>query len=347
MGLTRDNHFVPQIYLRNFATASGEVHEYRILVPHARARVWKAVNVTGTGYEQHLYTRIVRGKEVDDIEQWLNRDFESPAKEPFQKVIADKELTHDDWEILIRFLASQTVRTPAFLVKNLPRWNRMTQETLDGTFKEVEVPLRQAKASGLRVADAPAPPISEVAALFKEYVPMRVDRKDLPEKKEVQFSGNVVVGRGLWFFAMKLMLTRTLKVLQKHKWTILEAPTGLRWFTSDDPVIRLNFKSESNYDFDGGWGRTGGNILFPLSPRHLMFTQIGASSKMREVPSRYHARLFRRMIAEHAHRKIYSLEEDEKIPQLKPRVVDDKAFRNERLLWRTWYEDQSRAERSL
>ena len=42
---------------------------------------------------KNLYTRIVRGGEADDIEQWLNREFESPAKEPFQKVLADKELT--------------------------------------------------------------------------------------------------------------------------------------------------------------------------------------------------------------------------------------------------------------
>ena len=61
---------------------------------------------------------IVRGEEADDIEQWLNREFESPAKEPFQKVLADKELTGGDWEILVRFLASQIVRTPAFLIKS-------------------------------------------------------------------------------------------------------------------------------------------------------------------------------------------------------------------------------------
>ena len=78
-----------------------------------------------------------------------------------------------------------------------------------------------------------------------------------------------------------------------------------------------------------------------------MFTEIGASSYSRKVPSRYYARLYRRMIAEHAHRKIYSLGKDEKIPQLKPRVVDAKAFQNERFLWEAWYEDQSRAEQSL
>src|ERR1700733_11824547 len=117
MALTRDNHFVPQFYLKNFSTASGEVREYRTLVSHSSVPVWKPVNTAGTGYEKNLYTRIVRGEETDDIEQWLNREFESPAKEPFEKVLAARELTQGDWRLLVRFLASQIVRTPAFLVK--------------------------------------------------------------------------------------------------------------------------------------------------------------------------------------------------------------------------------------
>jgi hypothetical protein len=142
-------------------------------------------------------------------------------------------------------------------------------------------------------------------------------------------------------------LTDTLKVLHKHKWTILEAPARLSWFTSDDPVICLNFRSESDYDFNGGWIRDRAYVLFPLSLLHLMFTEIGANSYPRPVPSRYHARLFRRMIAEHAHRSIYSLSEDGKVPQYKPRVEDILAYQTERKNWAFWYENQSRAEQTL
>jgi hypothetical protein len=330
---------VPQFYLKSFSTASGEVREYRVLVSHSDVPVWKPVNVAGTGYERNLYTRIVRGEEADDIEQWLNREFESPANEPFQKVLADKELTQGDWEILVRFLASQIVRTPAFLIKNLPLWNKMAPVVLDQALKDVEARLREAKESGQKIVEDDAP--------HTEYFPLKTDRKDLPDEKKVQFTTKLVVGRGLWFYTMKHTLTNTLKVLHKHKWAILEAPVRLGWFTSDDPVVCLNFRSESDYDFNGGWNRARANILFPLSPRHLMFTEIGANLYPRQIPSRYHARLFRRMIAEHAHRRIYSLSEDGKIPQLKPRVVDAKAFMNERALWAAWYEDQSRAEQAL
>lgn len=339
MALTRDNHFVPQLYLKNFATASGEVREYRVLVSHSNVPMWKPVNVAGTGYEKNLYTRIVRGEEADDIEQWLGREFESPAKEPLEKVLADKALTDGDWRILVRFLASQIVRTPAFLINNLPRWNQMAPRVLDQTLKDVEARLHDAKASGQEIIHEPTP--------HTEYFPMQVDRKDLPEEKKVQFTTRLVIGRGIWFYTMKHTLTETLKVLHRHKWAILEAPVGLDWFTSDDPVVCLNFRSESDYDFNGGWNRQHANILFPLSPRHLMITEIGAGPYPRKVPSRYYARLFRRMIAEHSHRRIYALAEDSKIPQLKPRIINAVAFQNERALWEAWYEDQSKAEQSL
>jgi hypothetical protein len=341
MPLTRDNHYVPQLYLRNFASERGEVCAYRILVSHSTIPAWRPVNIAGTGYEKNLYTRIVRGEETDDMEQWLNREFESPAKESLQKVIEDKKLLESDWKILVRFLASQIVRTPAFLVKNLPLWNQMTPGVLDRSLKNVEEQLRDAKTSGRRVV------LDDDDVSHTEYFPLRVERKDLPEEKMVQFTAKVAVGRGLWFYTMKHTLTKTLQVLHKHKWTILEAPSGLRWFTSDDPAVCLNFRSDSDYDFNGGWDRRGANIFLPLSPRHLMFTEIGASLYPRRVPSRYHARLFRRMVAEHAHRQIYSYAEDSKVPQLRPRTIDATAFQSERRLWEAWYEDQSRTEQSL
>jgi hypothetical protein len=176
---------------------------------------------------------------------------------------------------------------------------------------------------------------------------MKVERKDLPGENKVQLTTKVVVGRALWFYSMKHLLTKTLNVLQTHRWNILEAPDRLPWFTSDDPVICLNFRSESDYDFNGGWNRAGGNILFPLSPRHLMFTEISANTYPRRLPSRNHAQLFRKIIAEHAHRRIYASIREEKIPQLKPRLVNAEAYRTERALWEAWYEDQSRAEQAL
>lgn len=153
----------------------------------------------------------------------------------------------------------------------------MAPKVLDQTLKDVQNRLRLAKETGQKI-------ITDDPARHTEYFPMRIERKELPEERTVQFTTRVVVGRGLWFWTMKHLLTSTLKILPKHKWSILEAPNGLPWFTSDDPAICLNFRSESDYDLGGGWNRTAGNILFPLSSRHLMFTEIGADFYPGEFP---------------------------------------------------------------
>ena len=68
---------------------------------------------------------MVAGRESDDIEKWLNREFETPAEEALRKVTSDRRLTPDDWKRLIRFLAAQDVRTPAHLIEDLQRWDKL------------------------------------------------------------------------------------------------------------------------------------------------------------------------------------------------------------------------------
>ncbi len=118
MSITHDNHYVPRLYLKHFST-KGIIHMYRILVSRGEVPLWKRVHIGGVGYHINLYTRAVLGRESDEIEKWLNRDFETPAEEAIEKVINDRRLSPADWEILARFVASQIVRTPAFLIENL------------------------------------------------------------------------------------------------------------------------------------------------------------------------------------------------------------------------------------
>jgi hypothetical protein len=53
------------------------------------------------------------------------------------------------------------------------------------------------------------------------------------------------------------------------------------------------------------------------------------------------------MIAEHAHRYIFSPYKDPAVPQYRPRVVDADVVKNEQEEWRRWHEEQSAAEREL
>ena len=138
------------------------------------------------------------------------------------------------------------------------------------------------------------------------------------------------------------------KSLARSKWSILSPPEGLEWFTSDDPVVRLNYYGENRYDFKGGWGNPGTEIFLPLSPRHLLYTKVGFPRPTRgTVVKRAEAEMFRHFIAEHAHRYIFSKLADADIPKLRPRTIDAAALRDESEQWSRWHEEQTRAKREL
>jgi len=104
---------------------------------------------------RETYTRgLCAGEEADDIEQWLNREFESPAKGTISKSTRRQRSHAKRLGILIRFLASQIVRTPAVSYKepaNLEsdwhRWYWIRRR------KTLKARLRKAKESGHKIVD--------------------------------------------------------------------------------------------------------------------------------------------------------------------------------------------------
>jgi hypothetical protein len=291
-------------------------------------------------YHKHLYTRIISGVESDEIERWFDREFEAPAEDALRKATAGLQLTKFDWYNLIRFLAAQDVRTPARLMESLSRSNETVPATLQECVEGAVRKLEEARRLGKPIAQAKFP--------NSEILPIRVTTEVKPRQEFGTIKAETIVGRSSWLFSIKHLLSQTANVLQSHKWTILKPPDGMSWFTSDNPVIRLNYYSDQKYNFDGGWGSVGTEILLPLDPQHLLYAQIGQRPPDRgSVVSHTHAEFIRRVIAEHAHRYIFSSSEDVEIPRLRPRTVSADMVRDEKEQWRRWHEEQSRAEREL
>ena len=72
----RDNHFVPCVYLKGWAGPDGKIATYRVLVPHEKFPTWRRYSPSALAYHSHLYTQTTSGIEKDDIETWLDQDFE-------------------------------------------------------------------------------------------------------------------------------------------------------------------------------------------------------------------------------------------------------------------------------
>lgn len=334
------NHYVPRLYLKRWASTGALVWAYRILVRHSKIPLWKERPISAVAYREHLYTRIAAGRLTDDVERWLDREFETPAEDSIQKAISGARLTSEDWRRLVRFLAAQDVRTPARLAEHLERWSetlpRLITETLQDSVRRLELSEEKNEA------------IAPTTNLDSDYFPFRVTIQENPEGDGGIVKGETIAGRGMWLFSIRHVLTRTIRTLYQHRWTILVSPDELTWFTSDDPVVRLNLYAPGKYDFKGGWGNPGTDIFLPLGPRHLLFTNVGKRPPPRgAVLSRPKAEMIRRFIAEHAHRTIYSDAPDPDVPTLRPRTIDADAVKQEAEQWKRWHLEQTTAEREL
>ena len=295
-----NNHYVPQLYLKRWVDSENEVCIYKTLVSHENENLWRKQSTAAIAYQRHLYTQLVSGHETDGLENWLDKNYESPAEEALSKAINDERLSRYDWYLLIRFLACQDVRTPARLLEHLARQNRIQENIIQESLERLKHDIE----SGL----LPTFDDSQNSDELDKLLPLKVITEDDPNDKEMaRLKVKSYIGRATWIYSLKYLLKNTEKVLHNHKWSIIKPARGYSWPTSDNPVIKLNFRDENNYDFGGGWGRDKGNIFFPISPQHAMFVQIGDRPILKGTRlSETLTKQVKKMIVEHAHRCKYS-----------------------------------------
>jgi hypothetical protein len=340
--IKRDNHYVPHSYLKRWADAKGDVWSYRILVPHAKSSLWKAHSPKSLGYHQHLYTHMDASGGSDEIERWFDTEFESPAGRALQYAVTDRRLSSEDWRHIVRFLAAQDVRTPARLLERMQDWQETLQPLVTEITSDAVQHLEKAKQLGvpLKVED-PVP--------SAELFPVRTSIEIAPGEEFGLLRVEATVGRSLWLWSLKHLLTKTLDVLHKHRWTILRSPPGIEWLTSDNPVVRLNYHDVQRYDFGGGWNSPGTEIFMPLSPTHLLFTHVGPGRPLLRgtTVSMDFAMQIQKITVEHAHRYVFGRSADVHAAQWRPRTVNREAFHAEAEQWKSWNAVQSEAEREI
>jgi len=179
---------------------------------------------------------------------------------------------------------------------------------------------------------------------------LNISIRDAPESDGVQVEVRTTTGRATWLFGIKYVLqhSRSIEALRGHRWTILRAPHGFSWCTSDNPVIRLNAYSDGHYDFKGGWGSDGTQIIFPLNPRSIMYARIGERPPLRgTVVSPDFAHWVQRCILEHAHRYVFCQNKCAPVTQIRPRTEDASGFSHEQAQWLHWHKKNVEAESSL
>lgn len=264
------NHFVPKFYLKNWVNESHKIDVYRTLVQHENVYLWKSYYPSEIACQDHLYTKTIDGKESDELESWFDKEFESPAKSIIKKVISEQKLSSEDWEILIRFVAVQDLRTPISLLDYLKNEKPIQEALLKKNLEDVANKMQSKEFRNQLLHE-------EKNKFNHNDLPLKISFYNSPDNKSLRINAKSYIGRKSWLFLVKGTLENSLNLLLDQKWTIIKPALGYSFLTSDNPVIKLNYHSNNNYSLagTGSWVKPKSNIILPLSPSYAMLTEIG------------------------------------------------------------------------
>jgi Protein of unknown function (DUF4238) len=332
--VTRHNHFVPRFYLRRWSSDGRSVPSYRTLVPHDSVSLWSTPSIRSIGAQRDLYTEMIEGTEADRFEKWVNAEFEEPAAVVLNRLDVGEALNPADLEALAMFFALQTLRTPAALVEALQRWEEQLPDMIDTALRESVRRLEE----GLRRGEN----ITSASVSHPMAKPFRITVKDLGGVAEVK--AEVTPGRSLWLGSMEHLLTGVASIVKSYSWSIVRPATGRHWLTSDDPAMRLNYNTATDFDFGGGLGSRGTDLILPLGPSHLLFSQIGHEHPPQMKFDLKQTVEIQRLTCLRAHREVYSRSALKRVQWFRPRVVDAVAVRTEDQEWDRWHTTQAELE---
>ena len=334
--MTHDNHYVPQQYLKRWANEHNKIWTYRTLVSHQKVPLWEEQSVKSIGFQDDLYTIRVNGKEYDSVEQWFNTEFETPAKSVLEKVSADKKLCHREWEILIKYLAAQDLRTPGKIEFLLEQWRTYVPASMQASLCNLGEELQSFSVLSSQIQNRKA----HNPKALPINVEVNVDR----DKPYIEVHAQVDLGKELYFAALLRGLEENYKILLQNHWVLLHPVTGQEWPTSDKPVVCMGFFDENHYHLQSGWAKKHANIIFPIDPWHLLFTEVGVKNvhklkKMDRSPK--WTEFFINVICENAYRSVFALQPLKYMNRRHHRIVDPVQFAKEQQERKAWGEHET------
>ena len=311
--ITRNNHYVPQFYLKAWADKRKQIRVYDTLVPSQSVPLWRTQSIKSAASWPDFYTHSISPNpdEDDDFtEDALDRDIEQPASEVLRR-LADNgtQPGFQDSEILANFTLIQYLRTPAGYLR--------LRDTIDA----IELP----PITG-------APPSDDLPC---EEEGIGIRPTGMIEKGSLLVE--IAVNRATHQFCMKRLLHGMIgQLFRSSAWTIADMPATVTLPTSDDPTVRIPMSPRSR-------GLKGSLVLLPISPHRILYTILGASRAT--VRSAWGGTMtaagVRRAVIRNAYRYIYSSNPeppsgDGDVPVIRPRTASAalwEAKNRERVEW--------------
>ena len=337
--VTHHNHYVPKFYLRRWSSNGNSIWDYRVVVDNDREKYWKTTSLKATATWDDLYTQHIDGADDDSIEDYLCNHFESPASEVLKKLDCGHALSARDFAVLADYWLIQSLRTPAFMRKSA----ELTEELFDSVVKNTVVSVKHQlmnKKSNLPIRKV----LSQSAEGPFPQQPLEVELSSESQEITVRMS----TGRNGYLASMDSLINGvTGASVHSCNWSIVRAPVGSHFYTSDNPAIAFGLSTDGSVIVDGlGLGQRNVYLALPLDMHKVLLTRVGSAPlSIPYMLTRESVVLINEAICKSAFRHIYSNAKDDSVRRIRPRLVDRSFVKEEMSIRKAWNEDQAGLER--
>lgn len=344
--VTHDNHYVPQFYLKRWSRNGNTVRTYNGIVSNKGVPVWKSTPIKSTAYQPDLYTVRIDRSDNDEYESYLERKIETPAAEVFRAIDRHTLLTTQDVNTLVQFLVAQMTRTPSWYQQVAKTIEEIFEDTAKETIREIEKELSEKGIEALRQGRRAAPRSVGLTSLGD--MPLKCSL----EQEQSAIRVETYIGRQPFVASSVRALTGQIsQVLHSYNWRIIYLDDEVSLPTSDNPVVifgRDRFGNTS-VGLDIGLGTRFADIVMPLSPQALLFTEVGRTKDEIDAIN-FDSNLvlyLRELIINNAYRYVYSQEDIPEIENIRPRLVDACRYKEIRDEQERWHREQCELEEAF
>lgn len=337
MPFSKKNHYVPQFYLKQWSADGEHIWQYKKLVPNMNVPLWAYKSTSEIAYEKYLYAQNTGKTLCDDFEKWISQEVENPAKNVISKLISGSTLISSEKIDIARFVLVQQLRTPAFFLKNQPRWQSLAQEVIIETGEK----LQKLFSENRLTKDS----LKGKTQFPKYYQPQVKATWCAKQGGSSGYNIEANIGRATWLSTIRRVSETVVPKMAKYNWRVINASDDIEWPTSDDPVICLNFRSMNDYSFEAGVYTNLANIILPVTPKHIIFAEVGSNHPIDAIDkSPIYSAFFRRIILEHAFINVYCSKRSPFMQEECRPLVSEKKYNHMKQVFSEWNDIQSAIE---
>jgi hypothetical protein len=246
----RRHHYLPQFYLSGFSSPNGELW----LTGLKDGKTWKGTP-TSVGHQRDFYrVEDLPGVGPNDLERKL-ADFEGSAASVVRGISTSKQLPEDEDAF------SYLINLVALMVARVPR----TREVFSRPIVETSRMMLQILASDERR-------LRSAYEGARQKDPSLPENPDYDKMRETVSTGRYVLNVSQNYQLKQLfeIADTVLPLLAERLWSLLIAPEGVDFLTSDCPVAIEWTRPQPPSPFGAAFGPAETDVTFPLTRRFAL-----------------------------------------------------------------------------